>query len=168
MTIKGYVLDALQKFWNKLKTTYVTDCDTDDDNLALAASQGKALGDRVDAVVDRVATVEDQNTGKHAYATIMGKQATIYKYGRVVEITFAINYSSEIPIIPSRVTTNVGTIPAGYRPANTCTFPVYHSAYTSIILQCSISPAGAVEVYNFSTTQINSGWIRFRTIYFSE
>lgn len=61
MTIKGYVLDALQKFWNKLKTTYVTDCDTDDDNLALAASQGKALQDQITPMTQKTTKVSQVN-----------------------------------------------------------------------------------------------------------
>lgn len=137
-------------------------------SLPLSAAQGKELKDQIDSQDTRITALENQNTGEYIYTTIMGKQATIYKYGRIVEISFNINYASEIPTIPSRVTTNVGTIPAGYRPANTCVFPIYHSQYTNVILQCSISPAGAVEIYNFSETQFTGSWIRFRTVYFSE
>lgn len=70
MTIKGYVLDALQKFWNKLKTTYVTDCDTDDDNLALAASQGKALGDRVATVENKTSNLSVSDQGSYFTGTL--------------------------------------------------------------------------------------------------
>lgn len=62
MTIKAYVLDALQKFWNRLKTSYVTDCVTDDDNLALAASQGKVLQDQITGVPARVSALESKTT----------------------------------------------------------------------------------------------------------
>ena len=63
MTIKAYVLDALQKFWNRLKTSYVTDCETDDDNLALAASQGKALKEDVDTKLNKTGDEILQLTG---------------------------------------------------------------------------------------------------------
>lgn len=47
MTIKNFILDALGKFWTKLKATYVTNCASTSNNLALAASQGKALQDQI-------------------------------------------------------------------------------------------------------------------------
>ena len=53
MTIKQYVLDALGKFWTKLKSTYVTNCASTSNNLALAASQGKVLQDQITALNSR-------------------------------------------------------------------------------------------------------------------
>ena len=47
MTIKEYILDVLGKFWAKLKSTYVTNCASTSNNLALAASQGKILQDQI-------------------------------------------------------------------------------------------------------------------------
>lgn len=61
MTIKQYVLDALSKFYTRLKASYVSDCTTDDDELPLAASQGKALQDQIDEMspeVDKIAAIE--------------------------------------------------------------------------------------------------------------
>ena len=63
MTIKTYVLDALGKFYTKLKTTYVTNCTSTDDDLPLAASQGKVLQDQIDDLEDvpeRLDAVEDK------------------------------------------------------------------------------------------------------------
>jgi len=57
MTIKQYVLDALGKFWTKLKSTYVTNCASTSNNLALAASQGKVLQDQITALNSRSAIV---------------------------------------------------------------------------------------------------------------
>ena len=50
MTVKSKILDALGKFWTKLKTTYVTNCASTTNNLALAASQGKVLQDQINTL----------------------------------------------------------------------------------------------------------------------
>ena len=53
MTIKEYILDAMGKFWTKLKSTYVTNCASTSNNLALAASQGKVLQDQITTLNSR-------------------------------------------------------------------------------------------------------------------
>ena len=50
MTVKSKILDALGKFWTKLKTTYVTNCASTTNNLALAASQGQVLQDQINTL----------------------------------------------------------------------------------------------------------------------
>lgn len=62
MTIKQYVLDALGKFWTKLKSTYVTNCASTSNNLALAASQGKVLQDQITALNSSYLYFTDTNS----------------------------------------------------------------------------------------------------------
>lgn len=66
MTIKEYILDAMGKFWTKLKSTYVTNCASTSNNLALAASQGKVLQDQITALNSSLVfpTAGLNNTGK--------------------------------------------------------------------------------------------------------
>ena len=67
MTIKQYVLDALGKFWTKLKSTYVTNCASTSNNLALAASQGKVLQDQITALNSSYGTFPSVTTNIDTY-----------------------------------------------------------------------------------------------------
>ena len=129
------------------KTAYVANCTTNDDDLALAASQGKVLQDQVTAL----------GAVSNTSMTFVGRSITLYKYGKVVTFSFGGNSTMDIP---ARTDFNAGTLPDGYRPAVTCTNYLFNSAQA--MLQISFSNTGTVSLYNFGTTAIaaNQGWMR--------
>lgn len=154
MTIKAYVLDALQKFWNKLKTTYVTDCVTDDDNLALAASQGKVLH-------DSILTLEDLTSVTHQNITFLGFTATIYKCGNVAQLAY---FGQPTVGLPSNAETTACTLPSGYRPAVRIAQDLFTSSSSK--MQIVVNTNGIVGIYNFGTAfNANTGWIRGNVVF---
>lgn len=70
MTTKSKILDALGKFWTKLKSTYVTNCASTSNNLALAASQGKVLQDQITTLNSKSYT-ELSHDGTSGYIRLM-------------------------------------------------------------------------------------------------
>ena len=88
MTIKNFILDALGKFWTKLKATYVTNCASTSDNLALAASQGKALQDQITTLNSKL-TPQNVTIGNANYDTNYIDSANLYyvKYGNVIQMS---------------------------------------------------------------------------------
>ena len=86
MTIKEYILDAMGKFWTKLKSTYVTNCASTSNNLALAASQGKVLQDQVTALNSSLPfrgisnNLTSQYPTLYSYITAVGKTRDVYLY----------------------------------------------------------------------------------------
>lgn len=102
MTIKQYVLDALGKFWTKLKSTYVTNCASTSNNLALAASQGKVLQDQITALNASLSNVIGAQSGPLSNVDANNIiNAGVYQVGTVQDVT---NLPSDVSYGVLRVT----------------------------------------------------------------
>lgn len=145
MTIKEYILDALEKFWTKVSTY-------------------------IDGLTGRVTTTENAvaalNTVSHTTFSFFGVTTTIYKVGKIVLVPF---YGTSQVALTSQTSVSVGILPAGYRPA----FRVGSNVFTSMAggarIQIIFNTDGNVTVYNHETTTMaaGSGFIRDWWVFFA-
>lgn len=140
MTIKEYILDALEKFWTKVSTY-------------------------IDGLTERVTTAEskmtDLTTRRATTVTVFSSMsAAVHRIGNTVTVTFT---GTPGIALPESAATVVGTLPTGYRPSARSISMLYAS--TAILNgkypQITFNTNGNIEVYNWGGTYAaNAGWVR--------